>query len=308
LSSLVIINGEEEFLKERAARDEATGCLSDCICEYDAKEGIDKYLDESSTPMLFGQSRVFILWNATIVPELPPGASDVLVVVSQKKPILDARAKRVHNFQKFKVYDDNNQVVRWIIDEGMALNIDLSQIASALFVNHGRGLRKIASEIKKLAVLNPSGVVTPEVARSVVCFSADLTPKEVVDSICNGQTSRALAFYDKLQERTDETGWIIAYLQRHVLQYIRLDSLFLKKSLVNQIPSILGVHPFMYKKVVLPRARLWSRRTLVDSMNTLCDLDIAHKRGDECSKFGLETEIIRLAEEAKKNGRNGNDG
>jgi DNA polymerase III delta subunit len=188
------------------------------------------------------------------------------------------------------------------MDEGTSFNIDLSRVASALFVNNGRSLRKISSEIRKLAILtSPGSEVAPEIAKSVMCFSAALSPRDVVDAVCDGDTLRAMVYHDKLQERTDETGWIIAYLQRHVLRQLRLEQLITQKLSHNDIAKKLGIHPFFFKKVILPRMGLWSHPSLMSSISVLCDLDIAHKQGKQHSHFGLELEIIRLSEEAKKN-------
>jgi DNA polymerase III delta subunit len=300
LSDLVIINGEEEFLKERAALDEARSSLVDHVYQYEYAD-LDKYKEEREISTMFGSSRAFIIWNCLSIPPLP-NDDDVLIVVS-KRDLEDARAKRIRNFPRLKDYDNNNQVIQWILDEGNSLNIDLSRVAGALFVNSGKSLRKISSEIRKLAVLSSSnGEITPEIARSIMCFSATLNPRDVVDSMCNGNTALALAFHDKLQERADETGWIIAYLQRHVLQQLRLGQMISQSIASEDIIKQLGVHPFVFKKVILPRAGLWSRSSLMSSIDTLCDLDIAHKQGKQFSHFGLELEIIRLSEEAKKNG------
>jgi DNA polymerase III delta subunit len=300
LSSLIIINGDEEFLKERAALDEARSSLVDFVYQYDQKD-LDKYKEESEVPLMFGGSRAFIVWNCVEIPPLPDN-DDTLIVVSEKHPLEDSRAKRIRHFPKFKEYGDNNQIIQWIVDEGAVLNIDLSRIATALFVNNGRSLRKISSEIQKLAVLTPEGSeVTPEIAKSVMCFSATLSPRDVVDAICVGDTSRAMTYYDKLQEKADETGWIIAYLQRHVLQQIRIERLVAQKLSHNDMAKELGVHPFVFRKIIFPRTDLWSHPSLVSSLDALCDLDVAHKQGKQSSHFGLELEIIRLSEEAKKN-------
>ncbi|KKL45173.1 hypothetical protein LCGC14_2358360, partial [marine sediment metagenome] len=40
LPSLILINGEEEFLKERAALDEANNCLADSVHTYQAPDGL----------------------------------------------------------------------------------------------------------------------------------------------------------------------------------------------------------------------------------------------------------------------------
>lgn len=307
MSTLIIINGEEEFLKERAAFDEACSSLIRSIIQFDCESNLPQYLDEIQSIPLSGESRVFILWNVDQIPELPFGNSDILILVSKEKALKDDRARRIHNFPKFKTFESNNQIIKWILDEGRSLNIDLSPVAGALFVSHGKSLRKISSEIRKLAILTSSGdSVRPEIAKALICFSAELSPKGIVDAICEGYTDRALAFYDMLQERADETGWIIAYLQRHVLQYIRIDALIIEKTPINSIIERVGVHPFVYKNVILPRVGLWSRQSLLHSLDIICALDIAHKRGDDSAHLGLELEIVRLSEEVKNVKRRSN--
>jgi len=302
VASLILINGEEEFLKERAAREEAHASLTSHTAEYTLPKGLNEYLEEVQMTTVDGGTRSFILWDVSEIPYIPTGNDVVIAVSAGKKILSDSRARRVHNFPKLKTFDDNNDVIKWILKEGEALNIDLSRVAGALFVNCGNGLRKISSEIRKLSVITPKGgTVLPEKARLVMCFSAELTPKQIIDAICEGQTIRALAFHDKLQENGDETGWILAYMQRHVVQQIRLQTLVDGK--VPDVAERLGIHPFLYKKMVLPRLGLWASASLMSSLNTLCDLDIMHKRGNTLARYGLESEIVRLSEEAQNGKR-----
>jgi DNA polymerase III delta subunit len=297
LSSLIIINGEEDFLKERAAFDEARNSLSNLVIQFNYDK-LSDYLEEIDYSTL-NEPRTFILWNSVEIPRLPHD-SDTLIVVS-KNTLNSDSAKRTHEFPKLKTYESNNQVIKWILDEGRSLNIDLSSVASALFVSHGRNLRKISSEIRKLSVLTSYGeVVKSDVARSLICFSAELSPKEVVDSICKGNAARSLAFYDKMQEKTDESGWVIAYLQRHVLQFIKINKLITSGASDKHVAEKIGMHPFFYKNSFAPYAKLWSRESLIRSLDTLCALDIMHKCGkDDFVRLGLELEIVRLSEEAK---------
>lgn len=303
MPSLILVNGEEELLKERAARDEARASLTSPPLEYDGREDLAPYVEEAQMAPLDGLGRTFIIWGVTEVPPLPEGDNDVLVAVSAgKKPLSDPRARRVHNFPKLKAYDDNNDVLRWILKEGESLNIDLTRVAGALFVNCGGGLRKLSSEIRKLAVITtPGGVVTPDKARPVMCFSAELTPKNVIDAVCEGQTSRALAFFDKLQDMGDETGWVLAYMQRHVVQQIRLEALVGRN--VPDAADRMGLHPFIFRKMKESRLGLWSRESLLFSINTLCELDVMHKSGNSFACHGLEFEVIRLSEEARNGKR-----
>ena len=300
MSSLTLISGEEDFLAERAAHEAAHASLCDETFQYYLPDGLNAYLQESQSPLISGGSRAYILWGAKEVPPLPDSPQDAVIVVSGKKSLQDSRAKRSFTFPKLKSYADNNEVVKWILKEGSFFNIDLSRVAGALFVNSGSCLRKLAREIEKLAAAVPEGsVVAPEEARSLMCFSAELTPREIIDAICDGYTVKALAFYDRMQERTDETGWIIAYMQRHVLQQLKLEVILKEKVSDERSAELLGVHPFIFKKILTSRRSLWTEESLMASLEFLCDMDIAHKRGEEFARFSLESEIIRLSEEAR---------
>lgn len=299
MSGLVIVTGEEEFLKERAAEDEAQNTLSARILRFWADD-LEAYLETSQVPSLLGEPRVFVLLGAKEIPALPAGKEDLLVVVaSGKAKLADPRAKRVLNFPELKAFDDKNEYIPWILKEGRRIGLDLENVAPALFVNCGKSLRKISSEIRKLAVLASNGTVSTEDARSVMCFSADLTPKGVVDSVCDGNPARALAFYDKLMELGDETGWILAYMQRHVLQQLRMEELHAQGLPAGDIAKVLDVHPFVFRKMMDARLGLWSSPSLRSSFETLCSLELAHKRGSPSAQFGIEVEIVRLSEEAR---------
>lgn len=302
MADLVLINGEEEFLKERKALEEASSRLSDSVIRYRMPDDLPLYAEEAQLVPFLGQARVFVLFDVKEVPDLPSGDADLLVCVSAaKKKLSDRRATRVHVFPKLKTFADNNEVVRWILQEGDALNIDLSRVASALFVNSGKSLRKISSEIRKLAVLTPSGgIASPDDARAVMCFSAELTPRNIVDSICEGHPAKALTYYDKLQEGAEETGWVIAYLQRHTVQHLRLVTMSSAGESADSMARGLGVHPFVFRKVVRPRIGLWSASSLSRSADRLGELDVLHKSGGP-ARIGLEEEIVRLSEEAREN-------
>jgi len=283
-----LINGEEEFLKERAARDEAGNYLADSVFEYWAPDDIPAYLNEVGMNLLFGGRRAFIIWGAEEIPSVPLGDDTLVVVSSPKKKLWSADAIRIHNFPRLKAYDDGNEVVNWILKEGARLNIDLSQVAGALFVNCGRSLRKISSEIRKLAILCPSGAVTPQDARSIMCFSADLTPQNVVDSVCKGQPALALAFLDKLREGGDETGWVISFMQRHVMRQFYMELLDEAGVSLEEAARRLGIHLFAYRKMAESRLGLWSRTSLFSSIETLQVLDVVHKQGSGSARLGLE--------------------
>ena len=143
MADLIIINGEEEFLKERIAIDEAHNFLVDGIDWFDYSD-LDRYLDESQFVPLSGKGRVFIIKNVKKVPDLPCGESDILILISDHQ-LTDQRAKRIHTVKSLKTFDNNNEIIKWIIMEGKRFNIDLSRIAGALYINNGKRIRKLYS-------------------------------------------------------------------------------------------------------------------------------------------------------------------
>ena len=301
VNTLIIVNGDDDFLKERIALDEIAMSLAPSVHHFRFPHERARYLEFLDVVPLSMAPRVIAVWDCSEVPPMCEDAT-VIVVAAAGKNLKDDKAKRVVDVRKPKPYDGGVEYVKWILREGERLNIDLTRVASALFLNCGTDLRKICSEIGKLKVLlGPEGVADPSVARRVMCFSAELTPKHVVDAVCEGHPAKAIAFYDKLQERGCETGWIIAYMQRHVLQQLRSELLLSAGSPVEQVSSSLNVQPTFFRNVIMPRLGLWVVSSLRESLVTLCDLDLAHKRGVDVSRWGLEPEIIRLSEEARHN-------
>lgn len=301
MNTLILVNGDDDFLKERIALDEVAMSLASEVRHFIFPRERDQYLEFIDIIPLLVAQRVVVVWDAYDVPVIGDDGTTIIVSASGKTLNSD-KAKRVVNVRKPKPYDDGAEYIKWILQEGERLNIDLTRVASALFLNCGTDLRKICSEIGKLRVLSgPEGVADPSMARRVMCFSAELSPKHVVDAICDGHPAKAIAFYDKLQERGCETGWIIAYMQRHVLQHIRSRLLLATGLSAEQVAASLGLHLTFFRSAIMPRLGLWDISSLRESFVILCDLDLMHKRGIDVSHWGLEPEIIRLSEEAKHN-------
>jgi len=302
MGTLIIVNGNDEFLKERAALDEAAIALTTGLRHFRLPRERDHYLDIIEVSPMSGDDRVTtIVWGANDVPPIAEIGTTIVVAASGKTLTHD-KAKRVVDVRKPKTYDDGIDYIRWILKEGERLNIDLRRVASALFVNCGTDLRKICSEIGKLRILaDSSDAADPSVARRVMCFSAELTPRHVIDAICDGHPAKAIAFYDKLQERDCETGWVLAYMHRHVLQQLRIELSFASGMSVEQTAASLDLQPTFFRNAIVPRLGLWAISSLRESFDILCRLDLLHKRGMDVSRWGLEPEIIRLSEEAKHN-------
>lgn len=302
MPELVVISGEEEFLMERAAKNAASSRLFNETFEYKFPDDKEKYLEESRIGLFGENPKAFILHDCDQIPDLPENELDLLVIVMNvnKEQLQDKRITQSFHFPKLKNFGNKNEYVEWILKEGERLNIDLSRVANALFVNCGNRLRKISSEIEKIAVVTTKGhVVSPDLVRSVLCFSAEITPKNIVDAVCEGRTSVAISYYDRLQDLGDETGWILSYMYRHVLQMFRLSEFVSLNHDESQISQALNVTSFILKKFIMPMRGLWSRDSLRSSITTLSMIDEMNKKGRGFAEYFLESEIVRLSEEAR---------
>lgn len=296
MSKLILISGEEDFLVDRAISEEIANGLFTEKFEYEFPSEINQYSEESSVEALDGFSRVFIIRSAKEIPKLPVGKADLLIYIGGSKKLSDPRARYSLHFPVLKSFQDNNEILGWILKEGERYTIDLKRVAVALFVNSGKSLRKLSGEIQKIAALVPPGtIVSPEEATSVMCFSAKLTPSEIIDAICISNPAKALAYYEKLQEHKDETGWILAYMMRHVANQLRSDLMLNSGLSEEKAVSLLNIHPFIYKKTFVARRGKWPRSVLQECLGTLCDLDISHKRGFDVG-CNLQLLIKQLAE------------
>ena len=296
--SITVITGEEEYLMELASIEEANSMLCSSPIIIDVKDF--KQSDGLLPIFSDNNEECYIITNCDKNTDLNKFNDGNFVLlykcgVEVKKPDF---VNRLIHIEKLKIVGDKNDVVKWILKEGERLNIDLSRVAGALFLNCGNRLRKLASEIGKLKTLTPNGsVVTPEVARSVLCFSAELTPKSIIDALTQGKTSACMSIYDRLQESGDETGWILSFLYSFVLQILRVKHM--NSAGIKNIHDSLSVSPFIVNNFIHPHIDKWTFASLQKSVVTLSEIDVRHKSGDIISDFLLESEIVRLSEEAK---------
>ncbi len=299
MSQLIIINGDEDFLKNRAALDCVSASLIESVAYLNLPDNLDRYLFESQTCSFDLRPRVYVLNNVIDIPELPFHDQDLLIVIAGKKQLSDSRSKLTLNFSKLKAYDDNNEVVYWIEKEGEQHNIDLSNVAVHLFVSCGNCLQKLSSEIEKLADFSVEGsTVTHEIVYKIVGFSAELTPKSIIDAISRGRTGLAVSLLSLLQERGDESGWVISYMQHHLTQILKMKLMSQNNEKEDRIITSLGVSPFVYRKFLFDHMKIWSVKSLRESLEFFCELEVLHKRGVPAATL-LELEIVRLSEEAR---------
>lgn len=273
---ILIIDGDDEFLVERAAREEATSYLSSVeSLEFFLPKNLDSFQEYLNTSSFEDERRSVIIHGATSIPDI---MSDDLLIFMKIGQKLDS--------QKFKIVairtpKNENEILQWILKEGERFNIDLTRVANALFVSCGSCLRKIVMEIEKISVITQRGVVvTPEEAKSVLCFSSDLKPAQMLEAILEGNSAKTLAYFDKFDENND-IGWILSYMHRHILQALQF-----KKFPNSKVPFLAKELSFKIK-------------SLSRSVDTFCELDGLFRSGKPSARLGLSFELLRMAEEIK---------
>lgn len=275
-----MINGEEEFLKEREARRQVLNFLSDEVLEFIFPGDEKSYVSQINSVSLFPKSYSYILWNVSQIPVLSKDSSTI-IVSSLGKTLKSSVASLVFNFPKLKT----NDVVDWITEEGRFRKIDLERVAGALFVNHGTCLRKIASEIEKLSVISDFDnfpIISPEEAKSIMCVSAEINPSMIIDFISVGKSSNIILVLNRLQSNI---SYVISYVFKHLFEVF--------ESEVFGSPVNVKMKNFMGK---------WKVVSLQKAIKILRDLDVAQRRGDPSVPFRLEFELLRLSEEVKNGG------
>lgn len=286
--AVYILFGEERFLVERNAEELKNSFLSSSVQSLSFNNL--NLLDPDNYDVIH-------LYNCRMVPDIK-FLDSVNYVIEMDEKIVPIKNKEYTylEFPKLKSYGNRNEVMLWILKEGERSKIDLSKVAGALFVNSGNSLRKLSSEIAKLRVLTADGdMVSPDTARSLLVFSNEITPKNIIEAICEGKTSKALAFYDRLQEDKNETGWITSYLQNFVLQILRAK--YMIQMNIKDIPARLSISNYIYNLAVIPNLNKWSGNFLKESLRNLNEIEKRHKTGRNNSDYFLESEIIRLTEE-----------
>lgn len=281
---------------DRHAKSLCSKTLTDNVQVYRFPEDRKEY--ESDILMSGFEKKVFLVYGDKDIPDFPRDNEDTIIFVTSKK-VATKSFDEVFEFPKLKTYSNKNEVVDWIINEGKRLKIDLSTISNALFVTCGGCLRKLASEIEKLSSVAEGGKVSVTQAKELVSFSVELSPKEVVEGICEGNVRKALTYYTFLQERKDETGWIIAFLQGLCSTSLKYQLLHDSGIDDSEVSKVLGMHPFVLKSSIAGRSYLWKKDALSSSFSDLCEMDFLHKSGKDI-KCRLEDLIKNLAETAGK--------
>lgn len=205
----------------------------------------------------------------------------------------------VREHKKFKTWETNNEVVKWIQDEakGMGLTLD-SRISNIMFQIAGDDLYRLASELRKLLLLAGPGVaVTVEHLQLVMTPGTTAEPWTVAEAVFEKNVRRALNALSALYKHAgdDPALSVLSFMLKQA------EKLFVARVMIDQgaahddVAARLGMHPYRFKMSLLPHVGKHNQRGLALAMQKLCKLDVDLKRASHSRRTLLELAILGLA-------------
>ena len=187
----------------------------------------------------------------------------------------------IREYKKFKTWDDNNEVVRWVQDEAARLGLKIDNtIGTFMYKVAGEDLYRLSSELHKLKLLLGKGTVTKEHLDLVMAPTSNLASWDVADSVFLKNWKKALVQVAQIFKYASEDPslMILGALIKGVERLFVARSLLDKGLSHDDVAGRLGMHPYRFKKAVLPQAERQTVVGLVRNMQMLSRLDVDLKR------------------------------
>lgn len=316
LSPLVVSFGDEDFFLDRDLDSYRRQPDRAVIC-VDGSElkGDYELVSICQTQTIDGRPRVIVVDNAQKVkPEKtlkayvdglsPKDLSVVLALVVRDSKLAAFWSKlgdkiTVSERKKFKTFETNNEVVKWIEEEirRTGLKAD-SRIANVIYMGTGPDLYRITNEIQKLALLVGEGnSVTVEHLQSVLTASSTVDVWQVVDAAANKDSKKAANLLSSLYKHAaDDPSILLAYsLMKQTERMFVAASMLAHRSSEEEIATRISMHPWRCKTFFLPMVRKHSTGSLARTMQELCKLDVEIKRTSFSKRTLLELAVLKFA-------------
>jgi DNA polymerase III delta subunit len=216
----------------------------------------------------------------------PKDLSAILVGVFRSSSVSGAWSKLgpkaiVREHKKLKTWDNNNEVVQWVRDEGSKVGLSIEpRIALAMYQVAGDDLYRLSSEIHKLKLLIGKGVVTGEHLNLVMTPSSIVASWDVADSVFQKNWKKALSQVSSVFKYAteDPSLMILGALIKGVERLFVARSMLDKGISHDEVAGRLGMHPYRFKMSVLPQAEKQTTARLISNMQMLSRLDVDLKR------------------------------
>ena len=205
----------------------------------------------------------------------------------------------VREHKKFKTFETNNEVVKWMLEEARSIGLSLdSRTATGIFQVVGYDLYRISNELQKLLLLAGSGVpVTIEHIKLVLTQGNSVEPYHVADAVAAKDPKKAMNALSSLYRTTGEDPAVpVAYsLMRQVEKLLVARTMLDRGAGPEEVAGQLNMHPWRCKSFFLPLVGKHTRDGLIRAMHRLCKLDVEIKSGSLSKRTRLELAVLSIA-------------
>jgi DNA polymerase III delta subunit len=306
--------GGEPFLLDRdliRAKEwegrKVTSLVGDGLADVDLVDLCEnKYFDEDHVVVLDEANKLKgdKALRAYIEAKDPADASTILVAIvrADKLPDLWAQAGlkgKVVSHPKFKTWDNNNEVVKWLQVEAMRMELGLDKDVPQLMFNMvGDDLYRLYSELQKLVLLVGKGnKATTKHLGLTLAPSQVVEPYQVAEAAADKDIRKAMNLLSVCYRVMGDEAHvpIAASLARQVERLAVARSLTDRGVGEADVAATLEIHPYRYKVAVLPLVRKHTLSSLVSHMSRLRKLDADVKGPSRSKRTLVELAVLSLA-------------
>lgn len=222
----------------------------------------------------------------------PADYSTIVFIANEEK--LDQRKKIFKHLKKSAAVVACNQVKtyeidKWIKTIAQQMNIIIDPAAMPILEGElSTNLQLMESEMNKLALYaGKDGVITKEIAESLVSHSVTNTSLRMVDAVMDHDLYSAIKIVKDLEKTKEEPIAMIGLLAFQFRMILRVKLLKDKGYGQNQIQKTIGAHPFVVK-MAWNREKQFSLAKLHEIMDKLANADSVMKQGKMDKNIAFE--------------------
>lgn len=263
------------------------------------------FQDKLFTMGMFTQQRVFLLNYEVLNAEKPApnrlksllsGHTNVLIIYSLAKP--DKRT------QLFKTVNASCTVIEvralkgaelynWLLTQAGSLGAEIEPRAAELLIYYaGSNMQTLTNEVQKLS--NYDRLITVDNVKKLAVRDLHITIFDLVDSVVQGNTGKALAMVNDLFQRGSGIPYILHMLARQYRMLFRFIFYRQKGYSTGDIQKIMPMHSFAFQKLQKQAIQL-STGQCAQGLHEICEADYAFKTGEMPGLPLVQMLIVKLA-------------
>lgn len=317
IDSVYLAYGSESFFLQNIKKELMQRVISgdeDNLSVYDLEETpIQEVIADAETYPFFGDRKLIIASNPSFLKakpdklpfehdlaslerylDGPPEYSILLLIAAYEK--IDERKKISKLLKKSATIAvcstvKEQNLKQWIDTMARQLRITVDDdVYELLEAELSSNLHILENELTKLALyVGENGVITKEIAESLVSNSSDSSSLKLVDAVIERDLRKAISIYKDLEKMKEEPIAMIGLLAFQFRTILRAKLLKQKGYSQFQIQKSIGGHPYVIK-IALSREKKFTVQKLEDIISRLADTDSVMKQGR--MEKGLAFELL----------------